>query len=395
MSNIKTLAEKYFDEIVNIRRDIHRHPEIGGTETRTAGIIRDKLKEFGVDKIETPAPTATVALINGNKGEGRCVALRCDIDALPVTEQTGLPFSSENEGVMHACGHDMHASMLLGVAKILCNMRDEFAGTVKLIFQHSEDTLPGGAKELVEAGVMAAPKVDAILGMHMMPHEKMVGNLGYIVGPATTSVDLYTVKVSGRGGHGSAPHTTDDPLLTACQMVVMLQQVVARRVNPLDTAILSVSTINSGVAVNVIPDSAEFTCIARAYTDEARRVMKEQVFTIAKGMEFTSGCKVNIDHYEGYPSVSNDEGVVEVFKSAVAKNIGEDMLYEMPEPMSFSEDFSYYTKHERTPGAFFLCYAGYEGKLVSLHNPTIILREDAMVNGMTAMASSAIEFLKK
>lgn len=158
MSTIQTRSEACIDEIVSIRRDIHRHPEIGRSEVRTSALIREKLAEYGVDKIEQPVPTAVVALIHGTMGDGKCVALRADIDALPVTEDTGLPFSSETPGMMHACGHDMHASMLLGVAKVLCGMREQFRGTVKLIFQHSEDTLPGGAKELVEKGVLAYPQ---------------------------------------------------------------------------------------------------------------------------------------------------------------------------------------------------------------------------------------------
>ena len=165
MHQIKEAADQIFDEIVAIRRDIHRHPEIGRKEVRTAGIIRDKLKEYGVDRIETPCPTAVIGIIEGTKAPGKCIALRSDIDALPVQEETGLPFASEIPGTMHACGHDMHASMLLGAAEILCRMRDQFCGTVKLIFQPSEDTLPGGAKELVEQGVMENPHVDAIIGM--------------------------------------------------------------------------------------------------------------------------------------------------------------------------------------------------------------------------------------
>ena len=169
MHQIKEAADQIFDEIVAIRRDIHRHPEIGRKEVRTAGIIRDKLKEYGVDRIETPCPTAVIGIIEGTKAPGKCIALRSDIDALPVQEETGLPFASEIPGTMHACGHDMHASMLLGAAEILCRMRDQFCGTVKLIFQPSEDTLPGGAKELVEQGVMENPHVDAIIGMEKVP----------------------------------------------------------------------------------------------------------------------------------------------------------------------------------------------------------------------------------
>ncbi len=182
MSAIQTGTEACIDEIIAVRRDIHRHPEIGRSEVRTSALIREKLAEYGVDRIEQPVPTAVVALIQGSAGPGKCVALRADIDALPVSEDSGLPFASEIPGMMHACGHDMHASMLLGVAKVLCGMRERFRGTVKLIFQHSEDTLPGGAMELVEKGVLENPHVDAIYAIHMLPDQERMGKIGMRAG---------------------------------------------------------------------------------------------------------------------------------------------------------------------------------------------------------------------
>lgn len=395
MNKIQPAVDGCFEEIVAIRRDIHRYPEVGRNEVRTSKLIREKLAEFGVDQIESPCSTAVVGIIQGSLGEGKCIAIRCDIDALPVTEATGLPFASKTPGIMHACGHDMHTSMLLGVAKVLCGMRDQFHGSVKLIFQHSEDTLPGGAKELVEKGVMESPKVDAILGLHMMPDKTRVGQIGVHVGPLTTSVDLYDVTVSGKGGHGSAPHTTNDPILAACQMIVMLQQIVARRVDPLETAIFSVGSIHSGDAPNIIPGEAKFSGIARAYSDAIREVITNQVFDIAHGIESVSGCKVNINHYEGYPSAVNDKDLVELACGAVSAELGDDAIVELPQPLSFSEDFSYYTKMTGVPGAYFLLFGGYEGDLVSLHNPKCILREEAMPSGITALASTAIAYLNR
>ena len=267
--------------MVEIRRDIHRHPEIGRNEVRTSALIRKKLEEYGVDAIERPVPTAVVALIHGARGPGRCVALRCDIDALPVQEETGLPYTSENPGIMHACGHDMHASMMLGAAKILCGMRERFAGCVKLIFQHSEDTLPGGAKELVEKGVLENPHVDAIYGMHVLPDAHRAGQVGFHIGPITTSVDLFDFTVSGRGGHGSQPQNTTDPVLAAAQMIVMMQQIVARRVDPMEMAVFSLGSIHGGDAPNVIPAEVKFGGVTRAYSESVRSVIKEQVQEIA------------------------------------------------------------------------------------------------------------------
>ncbi len=209
MSWLLDEAKAISPEIVDIRRDIHSHPELGRKEIRTSALIRDKLKEYGVDKIESPVPTTVVATIKGGKGNGKCIAIRTDIDALPIHEETGLPFASESEEVMHACGHDIHCAMMLGNAELLCKFRDKFPGTVKLIFQHSEDTLPGGARELVKHGVMDG--VDAILGMHVLPTEnEKCGVVAFKPGPFTTSADEFWFDIIGVGGHGSAPHKNSE-----------------------------------------------------------------------------------------------------------------------------------------------------------------------------------------
>ena len=394
MGSIKDSVDSIIQEIVEIRRDIHRHPEIGRKEVRTAGIIRDKLKEYGVDEIQTPVPTGTVAIIRGGKGPGKCVALRTDIDALPVQEDTGLPFASEVPNMMHACGHDIHCAMMLGVAKVLCDHRDSFAGTVKLIFQPSEDTLPGGAKELVECGVLDSPKVDAIFGMHVMPDPDRIGQVAIKAGPLTTSVDLYDVTITGHGGHGSYPHTTQDPILAAAQMIVDMQQVVARKIDPLDTGILSIGSIHSGDAPNVIPAQCKFGGVSRAYSESARKKICEQMFKIGDGIKLISDCDVDIYHYEGYPSVINDASMVKCVEDAARKELGPDGVVELDVPFSFSEDFSYYSAMTGIPAAFFMVYAG-QGteEAYPLHSPKIIFNEDVMPNGIRAMAATAINFL--
>lgn len=393
-TSIRSMAEEIFDSIVAIRREIHRHPEIGGKEVKTSALIREKLAEYGVDQMESPVPTAVTALIYGAKREGPCVALRCDIDALPVQEQTGLPYASQNPGFMHACGHDMHTSMLLGTAKLLCKLRNQFSGCVKLIFQHSEDTLPGGAKELVEQGVLENPHVDAIFGMHLLPDER-VGQIGVHTGPFTTSVDLFDFTVSGKGGHGSQPQTTTDPILTAAQTIVMLQQIVARRVDPMEMAVFSLGSIHGGDAPNVIPAEVKFGGVSRAYSDEIRQVITQQVMDIAKGMEAASGNVIDVYHYEGYPSVFNDEGLIRLASHAIGAELGTDAVIPLPSPMPFSEDFSYYSKMSGIPGAYLILYGGHEGELVSLHHPKCAMKEEAMTAGISALASVALAFLKK
>lgn len=396
MSKIETAAAACMEEITSIRRAIHRHPEIGRNEFQTSALIREKLAEFGVDSIESPVPTAVVALIRGGLGEGKCVALRADIDALPVTEDTGLPFSSEVPNMMHACGHDMHASMLLGVAKLLCGMRDQFKGVVKLIFQHSEDTLPGGAKELVEKGVLENPHVDAIYAIHLMPDEEIVGKVAMREGPMTTSVDLYDITVTGRGGHGSEPHKTDDPILAACQMVVDMQQIVARRVDPLETAVMSIGSFHSGDAPNVIPGEVKFGGVSRAYSEEVREVIRQQMFAIAKGMESISGCNFDVYHYYGYPTAYNDKELVDLAREAVTEELGPDSIVDLEKPMGFSEDFAYYRQMGGVPSAFFMVYAGHNGDvLYPLHSAKCSMKEEAMPYGIRTLTSIALKYLNR
>ena len=395
MSEIQNRTEACTEEIVSIRRKIHHHPEIGRKEVQTSALIREKLKEYGVDSIESPVPTAVVALIHGHK-PGKCVALRADIDALPVTEETGLPFASEVPGMMHACGHDMHASMLLGAAKVLCGMRDAFSGTVKLIFQHSEDTLPGGAMELVEKGVLENPHVDAIYAIHMLPDENLVGKIAMKAGPMTTSVDLYDITVTGRGGHGSEPQKTDDPILAACQMVVDMQQIVARRIDPLETGIISLGSIHSGDAPNVIPGEVKFGGVSRAYSEEVRETIRQQMFGIAKGMESISGCKFDVYYYRGYPSVVNDAALVDIAREAVSGELGADAIVELDRPMGFSEDFAYYQQMTGVPCAYFMLYGGHGGdRVYPLHSANCILKEEAMPAGIRTLASIAVTYLNR
>jgi amidohydrolase len=397
VKNVELLqaVEEMMPEIIEIRRDIHKHPEIGRKEFRTTALIKEKLKEYGVDEIKSLMPTGAVALIKGETAADVCIALRTDIDALPVQEETGLPYSSKVPGMMHACGHDMHASMMLGVAKYLCANRDKFAGTIKLIFQPSEDTLPGGAKELVEKGVMENPHVDAIFGMHLIPDENEVGTVEFCEGPLTTSVDLFDVTVIGKGGHGSTPHLTKDPILAACQMVTLLQQIPARYIDPLETVIFPVCSFHSGEAPNVIPGEAKFGGIARSYLPSVRKQVAEQVFQIAKGVEALSGTKIDINHYEGYPACYNDPALTREAMEAVSEALGEEHAEEISKPYSFSEDFSYYTEMTGTPGLFMMVKAGHIGEMVALHNAKCAMSEEAMPLGMAAMITVALNYLDK
>lgn len=393
MNTILQKANEIKDEIVAIRRDIHAHPELGHHEVRTSALIRAKLEEYGVDEIQSLTETSVVGIIKGRKGEGKCIALRTDIDALPVQEESGLSFASETPNVMHACGHDIHAAMMLGNAKLLCGMRDEFAGTVKLIFQHSEDTFPGGSKELIEKGVMTG--VDAILGMHVFPTEEdKVGVIGFKAGPFTTSADEYMFEITGPGGHGSEPHKVPDPILAAAEMIMMFQQVQARAIAPRDTSIFMMNKIQGGKAPNIISDKVTMIGNSRAYTAIARKTVQDYVYRIAEGVEKISGCDIKVFETLGYDACFNDEELVEWIMPVIGEIIGEDKVELFTEPMGFSEDFSFYSTLTGVPALFMILQAGNYNGVYPLHNSHCTFNEDAIPYGMAAMTGSAVKFLE-
>ena len=393
--DIRARAHEISDEMLSWRRDFHAHPELSNNEFRTTEKIVELLKSFGCDSVERPLPTGAVAIIKGAK-PGKCVAIRADIDALPVKEETGLPFASQNDGVMHACGHDTHISMLLATAKVLCGIRDQLPGTVKLIFQPGEEKAPmGGARPMVEAGVMENPHVDAIMATHISPGGPKVGAVSMYNGIATTAFDLYNVKVTGQNAHGSQPHNGHDAILALAQFIVNAQQIVARRVNPLKTAIVSIGVIKGGEAVNIIPSTASLEMVCRTYGEETRKVIYDEVMRLARGTAELSACKFDVEHIEGYGSVVNDPKLLKIGAEAVAEALGPDYVDNLEEPLSFSEDFSYYGNATGTPSLFLLLNAGYLGDAPhSLHDARCTFQEEALECGVTAMVATALKILE-
>lgn len=393
--DIRARAHEISDEMLSWRRDFHAHPELSNNEFRTTEKIVELLKSFGCDSVERPLPTGAVAIIKGAK-PGKCVAIRADIDALPVKEETGLPFASQNDGVMHACGHDTHISMLLATAKVLCGMRDQLPGTVKLIFQPGEEKAPmGGARPMVEAGVMENPHVDAIMATHISPGGPKVGAVSMYNGIVTTAFDLYNVKVTGQNAHGSQPQNGHDAILALAQFIVNAQQIVARRVNPLKTAIVSIGVIKGGESVNIIPSTASLEMVCRTYGEETRKVIYDEVMRLARGTAELSACKFDVEHIEGYGSVVNDPKLLKIGAEAVAEALGPDYVDNLEEPLSFSEDFSYYGNATGTPSLFLLLNAGYLGDAPhSLHDARCTFQEEALECGVTAMVATALKILE-
>ncbi|WP_160201054.1 MULTISPECIES: M20 family metallopeptidase [Clostridia] len=379
------------EDVITIRREIHRNPEIGFELPKTSALVKKELSAYGVDEIICAGKSSVVGTIRGKKGPGKCIGLRCDMDALPVLEETGLSFCSLTPGAMHACGHDLHTAMMLGIARTLCDMRDKFSGTVKVIFEAGEETQPGGAIGIIESG--AVDDVDAFFATHVIPSDDNVGLIGIRKGAVTTSADEVKIKIHGKSSHGSQPQNANDAILAATQINLLLQQIQARNISPLDTCILSMNLIQGGAAINIIADYCYMEGALRAYTQEARTIATEKIREICKGIETLSGCKIDANISLGYDACYNDEDLVDL----ITGTLGEENYYILKEPMSFSEDYSFFGTKTGKPSVLMFLNAGHApGMKVSvLHRSDCTFDEDAMKYGMAAIVNSALAFLKE
>src|SRR5512144_965317 len=308
MTDFLAEARALFPYTQSMRRDFHIHPELGFNEVRTGGIVANELEALGLEVTKGVGKTGVVALMEGSK-PGPTLLIRFDMDALPIVEETGAVYASQNNGVMHACGHDGHTAIGLTVAKLLQNHRDELAGSVKFCFQPAEETLGdegiGGNQAMIRDGVLDAPKVDKTLSLHLW-NDMPLGWVGIAAGPVMAGADLFTVRLTGRGGHGAAPHLTIDPIVAAAQVVTALQTITSRNVAPLKSAVVSVTTIHSGTAFNVIPQTAELTGTIRTFELEVRKLVLERFDKIVRGIADTMGCEASIDLVRVTPAVINN-----------------------------------------------------------------------------------------
>lgn len=391
--DLRQRIEAVYDEMVSWRRRFHEYPELSFEEKETSAFIHAKLVEFGLDRVDYVCGTGVVALLQGGAGPGPCLGLRADIDALPITEQTGYPYASKHEGIMHACGHDAHAAMLLAAAKILSELRGRLKGSVKFIFQPGEEKYPGGASLLYQAGVMEQPRVDLILGAHIVPHKKS-GVVLVNRGPVCIGCDLADVEVSGKSGHASGPHLTRDALLAACQFVTAVQQIVSRNSNPRETAVVSIGTLHSGTASNIVADKASLGISTRYYTLETKDLIKRRLYEIAEGLEKVTECSFRIKYHDGSGPVVNTEDAFRLVYDSCRKYFGEESV-EVGNVDLGSDDFAVYLNEGGAPGAYFFVLAGYEGEELLLHHhPRFTWNESAMLAGVRAFVASAVEYLK-
>ena len=388
-----TSIEDRLPRVVDLRHRLHRIPELGYEEFKTAAAIRAELDDLSIAHIDgvPDAPTATIAWL-GDPGKA-CVALRADIDALPILERTALPYASTHEGLMHACGHDGHAATLLGVAGLLKSIEGELPVCVKLIWQPAEEG-GGGAERLVEAGVLdggVGPKVSAIFGLHGWPGLK-VGTVATKPGALLAATDNFAASFIGRGCHGAFPHMGTDPIVCACEAVLNLQQVVSREFDPTDSCVVTVGKIIAGTATNVIPDAATIEGTARTLHDAARRKVHDAIERRLGGVAEAGDCELRFDWIEGYPPTVNDPAMADYVAKIARQTFGPDRYFPVPRPSMGGEDFAYYL--EKIPGCFFLIGVephdrdGYP----SLHSDRYDFTDAAMAVGMRMFVELVMNF---
>ena len=368
----------YADEMTGWRRHLHTIPELGRECFKTAAFVEEKLREFGVDEIQTGfATTGIVAIING-QGNGPTIGLRADMDGLPIIETTGLEYQSTHEGRMHACGHDGHTTMLLGAAKYLCETRN-FSGRVALIFQPDEEAT-GGAEAMVEEGILDTFDISQVYGIHNMP-DFPVGGFFTTTGPLMAGADVFDINIKGRGGHGAMPHGTVDPVLAACSIAQAIQTIVSRNVDAAERLVISVTQIHTGSVDNVIPDTAYMNGTVRSFTPEVRDLAERRLREIVAGQAASYGCEAEVVYNRGYPATYNSaEGVVTATKAARDVS-GVEAVVDDFEPVMGSEDFSYIL--EKRPGAYL--FMG-QGPSAGLHHPEYNFNDDVAPVGASFFA---------
>jgi len=391
-NRIKELSKAYKEEVIQNRRHLHANPELSFQEYNTSAFVEKQLRSYGILDIETKADTGLVALIKGNNPEKKVVALRGDMDALPITETNEVEYKSTNPGVMHACGHDVHTASLLGAARILQEVKDEFEGTVKLIFQPGEELVPGGASLMIKDGALKNPSPSSIIGQHVMPLID-VGKVGFRKGMYMASTDELYLTVKGKGGHGAMPENLIDPVLISAHIIVALQQVVSRRASPKTPSVLSFGRVEALGATNIIPNEVKIEGTFRTLDEKWRKEAHQAMTKIAQGIAEGMGGSVDFEVRNGYPFLINEPELTERAHNAAIDYLGQDNVEDLDIWMA-AEDFSYYT--QEMPGCFYRLGIRNEAKGITagVHTPNFNIDEDALEVGSGLMAYIALQELQ-
>ncbi|MCU0443187.1 MAG: M20 family metallopeptidase [Bacteroidia bacterium] len=391
LNQIKQLASKQHNQVVAWRRHIHQYPELSFMETNTQAYVAEQLRSLGITEITYTAQTGITALIRGNNPESKTIALRADMDALPIEEQNNTEYVSKNKGVMHACGHDVHTASLLGAASILQQLRHEFNGTVKLLFQPGEEKLPGGASLMIADGALENPKPQTILGQHVMPLLP-AGTIGFREGLYMASTDELYVTITGKGGHGAMPHLTVDPVLIAAHLITTLQSIVSRNANPIVPSVLSFGKVIANGATNIIPDQVYLEGTFRTLDETWRTKAHELLLRTAEQLAASMGGSCSFEIRKGYPFLRNDIETTRKAKAAAIAYVGETNVVDLDIWMA-AEDFAYYS--QEMPACFYRLGTRNEAKgIVSgVHTPTFDIDESALELSTGLMAWLTIQSL--
>ena len=386
--DFKQEAQNLFDEMVATRRDLHMHPELGFEETRTAGIVAERLTELGMEVQTGVAKTGIIGILEGDK-PGPTILLRFDMDALPIQEESRVDYRSKTPGLMHACGHDGHTAMGLTIAKIMSRYQANMAGRLKFLFQPAEEGL-GGAFAMIADGALENPKPDYAMAMHLWTPEEY-GNVRVIDGPCMSSSSVFTITVEGHGGHGAAPHLANDPIVAAAHVVAAMQSIVSRNVNPQDSVVVSIGEFQAGTTFNVIPERAFLKGTVRSYDNDLHRMIYRRILEMAVNMANAFNCKATMETIAIVEAVVNDPVPTAVVYEAAKSILGEEHISD--KRTMASEDMGYIL--QEIPGCYFFIGAGNEEEGLSYphHHPKFDFDERAMVNGVAIMASAAAHYV--
>ncbi len=393
---VATELRKDVDEIlpgvVADRRHLHENPELAFEEYETAKFVAERLAALGVEDIQTGiGGTGVTGLIRGGQGDGKVVMLRADMDALPILEENAVDYKSRKDGVMHACGHDAHTAMLLGTTRLLMDRRSEFAGTVKVLFQPAEELPPGGAIGMIRDGALENPRVDVVLGLHVSS-ETPAGQIALRARAGSASSDRFRILVQGKGGHAARPQASVDSVVIGSEIVMALQTLVAREVDPTKAAVVSITAFLAGEAFNVIPDTAELRGTVRTLDQEVRDLLEKRLIAVAEGIGAAHRAEVKVEFIRGYPGIVNDPEISALVRAAATEAVGEEQVIDSPVGMG-GEDFSYFSLER--PGCFFNVGTRNDerGIVWGHHHPRFDVEEEGFVAGMSTMATAALKVL--
>ncbi|MFD4816634.1 M20 family metallopeptidase [Peribacillus butanolivorans] len=385
---LNSAIEGVREDVINWRRHFHQNPELSYHEKKTSQFVYETLESFGNLEVTRPTEYSVMARLIGSQ-PGKTLGIRADMDALPIEEENSFDFISQTPGVMHACGHDGHTAILLGTAKILSGMKDQIKGEVRFFFQHAEEYFPGGAQEMVDAGVMEG--VDYVIAAHLISTLEF-GKVGILYGPAMAAPDGFHITIKGKGGHGSAPHDTIDSIAIGAQVVTNLQHIVSRNTDPLDNLVLSIGKFVGGEAANVIANSVEISGTVRSFDLKYRDSMPDLMKRVLKGITEAHGASYEFEYLCGYRPVINHDEVTKVIEDTVRETYGDEAI-DFPKPQMAAEDFSAF--QQKAPSSYFIIGAGNKEKGIVYphHHPRFTFDEDAMEYGVKIFTNAVFKFL--